>query len=630
MLTTSNMNSRTKTNLESGQAPRPIRQTQGRPEGFEGRLDSGQAMMVATIFFLVVSTTMIFGLVGPILKQQKIASNLVLSRQSYFLAEAGLENVVYKLKTGKPVAPTETLSLDGNTATIITTDTLGGKQVISTADVKNVVRKVEVNLILGVGTVFHYGVQVGAGGLEMDENSNIIGGVYSNGSISGESGAKISGDAIVATSITENLVARSINCLQDIIVGQTNPQIDFAQSFVAPSSDSLAKVSLYLKKVGNPSSRTVKIVADDNGSPDDNSLVSGTLNKDLVTTSYGWIDITFSSPPLLAAGNTYWVILNADQNHDKYWIWCNDSSSGYGAGVGKYSKDWDDDPWTQITGDLNFRTYFGAGASFLEGVTVLEDAKANTITDSKICGDAHYKNIDTSSLNFLNNPTTQVCGTPITNGTAYPNSPDPPVENMPISQGNIDQWKIDAQAGGTISGNYSVTSNVSLGPKEITGNLLMTSNNKTLTVTGTIYVRGNIDIKNGSKIRCSASYGASSCLIVADGWIHLGNNGTFAGSGTAGSFIMLLTTLACDGSFSTGCTGHNGAVEVHNNATGVIFYVQNGKIYLHNGVNVTEVIAYKLALDNNATVTYDQGLMNTIFSSGPSGGYEILNWREIE
>ena len=593
-------------------------------------LNRGQAMMVATILFLVVSVTIIFGLVGPILKQQKITSNLVLSRQSYFLAEAGIEDVVYRLKTGRPVSATEILSLSGSTATMVTTDTIGGKQIVATAEVESAVRKIEANLTLGIGTIFHYGVQVGSGGVEMGENSDIVGNIYSNGSISGDNGAKISGDAIVAGYIEENLEAVSTSCLQDQIIGKTNPKIDFVQSFVAPSSDSLAKVSLYLKKVGNPSNRTVKIATNNNGSPDDESLVSGTLNKDLVTSSYGWVDITFSSPPLLIAGNTYWIILDANQDSNKYWVWCNDSDSGYSGGISKYSKDWDDDPWTQTTGDLNFKTYFGADNSFLSGVTVQADAHANTITNSKICGDAYYESIDAGSLDFLNNPTTQICGVPTTDGTAYPNSPDPPVENMPISQGNIDQWKADAQAGGTIAGNYSITSNTSLGPKEITGDLVMTSNNKTLTVTGTIYVHGNIDISNGSTIRCNASYGANSCLIVADGWIHTSNNGTFAGSGTTGSFIMLLTTLACDGSFSTGCTHHDGAVDVHNNATGVIFYAQNGKVNLHNGVNVTEVTAYKLALDNNATITYDQGLMNTVFSSGPSGGFEILDWKEIE
>lgn len=591
----------------------------------------GQAILTAVVFFMFISMMVVSGAYTVSYQESKSSRDFGTSKKSFFLAESGVEDLSYRIIMGKNYDSVETLSLDGIAATTTVVDLNGNeKEVTAIGVAAKMVRKSKMKLKNSNGFVFNYGVQVGSGGVEMGENSDIVGNIYSNGSISGSNGAEISGDVIVAGRIEESLTARSINCVEDQIVGKTNPQIDFAQSFVAPFSDSLAKVSLYLKKVGNPSSRTVKIVADNGGSPDDESLASAVLNKDLVTDSYGWIDATFSVPPLLIAGNTYWIILDANQDNNKYWVWCNDSIGGYGGGAIKYSKNWSDDPWTQNVGDLNFKTYFGSGSSFIEDVIVMKDVKANTIVDSKICGDAYYKSIDSDSLDFLNNPTTQTCGTPNTGGTAYPGSSDPPVENMPISQANIDQWKADAGKGGVISGNYSVTSDVSLGPKEITGDLLLESNNKRLTVTGTIYVHGNIDVENGSSIRCAASYGSNSCLIIADGWIHTSNNGTFAGSGTAGSFIMLLTTAACDGSFSLGCTHHNGAVDVHNNATGVIFYAQNGKINLHNGVSVTEVTAYKLSLDNNASVTYDQGLANSNFKSGPSGGYSIENWQEIE
>ncbi len=595
------------------------------------KTNGGAAILLSIIFFLFISLAIISGLVSPSVREFRNANVSFNSKQSYFLAESGSEDAIYRIFNNMTIGNSETLILNSNSTTTTITTLIGNiKEINSTGDVSNYQRTTNIILSIGVGTSFNYGVQIGSGGLEMNENSEIIGNIYSNGSISGNNGSKISGDVMVAGNIEESIETSSTNCLQDQIVGKANPQIDYAQSFVAPSSDALAKISLYLKKVGNPASRTIKIVIDDNGSPDDHSLASATLNKDLVTTSYGWTDITFSSPPILVSGNTYWIILDAKKDNNKYWVWCNDTNNNYGNGLAKYSQDWDDDSWTPIIGDLNFRTYLGAGISSLDGIIVQGDAKANSITNSKICGDAYYKSIDVSSLNFLNNPTTQVCGTPTTNGTAYPDSPDPAVENMPISQANIDQWKVDAQVGGTISGDYEMISDVFLGPKEITGDLLMTSNNKTLTVTGTIYVQGNIDIKNGSTIRCDVSYGASSCLIVAGGWIHADNNGTFSGSGTEGSFLMILTTIACDGSFSSGCTHHNGAIDVHNNATGVIFYSPNGKANLHNGVNVTEITAYKLTLDNNAVITYDQGLINTNFSSGPSGGYSVDNWQETE
>jgi len=176
-------------------------------------LERGQAMMVATILFLVVSVTIIFGLAGPILKQQRLASNLVLSRQSYFLAEAGLEDVVYRLKTGKPVSATEVLSLAGDTTTTVTTDVLDEKQIVSSADVKSAVRKLRTNIILGSGVSFHFGVQAGEGGLIMENTSSISGNIYSNGVVrgSGPTNNIIRGSVVSAWSegLIDNLYATS-------------------------------------------------------------------------------------------------------------------------------------------------------------------------------------------------------------------------------------------------------------------------------------------------------------------------------------------------------------------------------------------------------------------------------------
>ena len=155
-------------------------------------------MMVATILFLVVSVTIIFGLIGPILKQQRIISQMLLSRQSYFLAEAGIEDVVYRLKTGQPVSATEVLNLSGSTVTTITADTDEGKQIVAIGEVGGAVRKVETDLLLGVGIAFHYGVQVGQGGLEMSNSARIIGNVYSDGNIIGTNSARIQGTAIAS------------------------------------------------------------------------------------------------------------------------------------------------------------------------------------------------------------------------------------------------------------------------------------------------------------------------------------------------------------------------------------------------------------------------------------------------
>src|SRR3989338_2650479 len=82
--------------------------------------------------------------------------------------------------------------------TVTITNTSGGKKIIATGEVKEAIRKVEVNLILGTGIAFHYGIQVGQGGLNMSNSSQVIGNAYSNGNIIGTNSARIRGTAIVA------------------------------------------------------------------------------------------------------------------------------------------------------------------------------------------------------------------------------------------------------------------------------------------------------------------------------------------------------------------------------------------------------------------------------------------------
>src|SRR4051812_42460765 len=124
-------------------------------------VEKGQAMMIATIFFLVISVTIIFGLIGPITRQEKLASQSLLSKQSYFLSEAGVEDVVFRLVTGKSVGTSETLALGGSSTITETSDAIGGKTVVASGSVNNLYRKIKVSLSSGAGAVFKYGTQAG-------------------------------------------------------------------------------------------------------------------------------------------------------------------------------------------------------------------------------------------------------------------------------------------------------------------------------------------------------------------------------------------------------------------------------------------------------------------------------------
>lgn len=606
--------------------------------GHSVRSGTGQVTIFFVLFLLIISLAVGLSLAFVALREVAIAERVVASKSVYALSEAGVEDLVFRVKTSKQYDAVETVLLGSVSTDVAVTSAGNAVEVRSVGSIQGNVRTTESVLTPNSTNIqFFYGVQVGEGGLTMGQSSTIQGAggmpgnLYSNGPVMGENTATITGDATVAGGLTEDMLARSTVCNADQIFGQANPVVDLAQSFQPSETKPLAKVSVYLKKFGTPGDRTIRITADAGGSPAETSLVNGTLRSTLVGSDYAWIDVTFENPPVLTAGNTYWMVFDAAIHASKYWSWCADTNQGFGNGVGTYSPDWDDDPWTQIIGDLAFKTYLGSGVNALDEVVVLGDARANTITESKVCGDAYYQTIDASSFSFVNNPAANTCPAPLTPGTAFSGEPDPPPGNLPISQANLDQWKLDADPDSSPHvGNLTVSSDMAFGPEKITGNLIMTSNNKTLTVTGTISVQGYIDIANGSRIRCAASYGTGSCIVMADQWVHIANNGVLEGSGQAGSYVMILTTSGCDGSGSGGpCTHHSAAMDLHNNANGAIFYAGSGLVHLHNGVNATEVTAYQLALENNAVVTYEQGLMNARFTAGPSGGRGISQWREV-
>ena len=156
-------------------------------------------MIISMIFFLFISLAIISGLVSPSVREFKIANDLIKSRQSFFLSESAVEDSYFRLKTGKAIGATNTISLGDNSATATITDSGYNEKTISAlGDVSSRQRKNELVLNTGVGVSFNYGVQVGQGGLEMNNLSKIIGNAYSNGNIIGTNSARIQGTAIAS------------------------------------------------------------------------------------------------------------------------------------------------------------------------------------------------------------------------------------------------------------------------------------------------------------------------------------------------------------------------------------------------------------------------------------------------
>lgn len=217
-------------------------------------------------------------------------------------------------------------------------------------------------------------------------------------------------------------------------------------------------------------------------------------------------------------------------------------------------------------------------------------------------------------------------------GTSYPNSPDQATTSLPISDALISQWETDAAAGGTISscdssGNYTVNANISLGPIKIACNLIVKSSSAILTVTGPIWITGNITTSTGPTIKIASVLGSSNVPIIADnpanrsgsGKIDIGQSTIFQGSGSPGSFVFLISQ---NNSAETG--GTEEAIEMGQGASALVAYAAHGLVTLSQSVSVKEVTGYRIALSQTANVVYDSGLPSTVFESGPGGSWSLV------
>lgn len=574
-------------------------------------------MLIIANVLLAFVLAIAVALVAQSTAGSRAAATNATRRVAYEISRAGIEKAIFCLNqfdgtncggaSGASYAGESDVALgNGTFTTTLATIDASTREITAVASIPNDTTPVaqvilKARAVITTDTVsFHYGAQVGDGGITMENNSSVSGGIYSNGDIVGASDATIYGDAFVAGGSAAIPDQQWTVQNGDFIFGQANPVIDIAQSFVPATGGVMNKISIYIKKTGAPGNIKVRIAPDDGNEPDDDDLAEATLQASQVTGSYAWIDVSFQSPPTLTAGTRYWLILDASKDANKYWIIGLDATDGYAAGTGKSTTNWSasNASWASAGGDFNFKIWLGGVITKLTDVTVEGNAHANTIEDSTIHGDAYYQSLTDT----------------VVTGTLHAGSPDPGPIDFPVSDAQIDDWKDAAAAGGTIVGDYRPAdgSSVTLGPTVITGDLLL-NNGQTLTVTGTIHVLGNIDIDNNAQVRLDAGYGTYSGVIIADGTVHVKNNAVFQGAGP-GSYVMIITTAAGGGH-------HGGAVDFHNNATGLIMYAPNGLIYLHNNVQVTELTGHSIHLSQGAVLQYEQGLESAVFSSGPAGAW---------
>lgn len=760
-----------------------------------GHTQSGQVMIASVIFFLGIGLAILTGVSQTTLRDLQGSQNVVKSRESYAVAEALHEDVLYRLQNGMNVGTTENLTLNGYTASTTVTDVSGGKQVTSTGDRDAYIKKVSSYVITGSGMSFNYGVQAGEGGIELQNTSSILGNVYSNGPITGTAAVSngnaaspgLSGSVTVSFSdangtassfdlSADGKYAYVLNANNFQVVNLNDPTNPVLLSTVktnytsnpyhntlvisgnylyitshnstnldiyditTPTSPTLVK-QLAIGAVGknqriangymyipNYQSNTTKIV---NVSNPAQAAVVGTIssvaNPVWITINGNYLYIghdlsgnygsiyaytltnpasptyagmmpastmySFTKPAYIAGSYMYVMsyilsgmyvvsLANPAVPTVVYSTAANsiaepqsiDGAAGY-LYVGVYNTHNTSqkslDVWsltnpalpvkvstTNITsnggpntvkvkngavfvlsGGNNVTSAFqsygttGSGGNIITGTVVSAGPTgsvtrinaagaagsmyAKTITESVVTKDAYYQTITGSSVG----------------GVSYPGSTNQATSSMPISDATLDQWESDAAAGGVITAPcpYTITSTVTLGPVKINCDLEL-SNSGVINLTGMVWVKGHVDIKNTSSVNISPLISGHTAALIADNPtnrttssdIDLTNSATFLGSGN-NSYVMLVSRNT---SVSTG--GSVVAIDVANSITGkVLLYAPYGLIDIQNGVGLKEATGWKLRLRNTASVTYESGLANVLFTSGPSGGYQINSWQEV-
>jgi hypothetical protein len=584
----------------------------------------GQVIIINTLMFFALSVAIIFALTSPVVSSFNITNSFSKSKEAFLLANSATNEALYKLNAGMDLSSAETITLSQGEALIGVADTIDGKIISISSDVDTYQRNYELELSIGSGVSFNYGLQVGQGGFEISGGSGINGNVYSNGDVVGSNGTFITGTAVSANISDPILISSNtgiVDPLYQLVLGGNSVPIpqDIAQSFTVSTTTEVSSIRTLIKKTGSPwSNITMRITTDNAGNPSKTDIAQGTVSASTVTSTFNYLQIPLDATVELTPGTTYWIVFDAiNFGGPTYSIGANDSQ--YATGTSKISTS----GWSQSNGgtwinpatttlDIYFDIYAGGSTGVIDGITVgtggVGDAWSYEVKNSTVAG-------------------TIYCQAGSSNNKACDTSRSVPVQQMfPISEGNILEWKTDAESYSATTTQSFGSGNHSLGPIKINGDLSVSSGG-TLNLDGTIYVTGNITVNGGGIIRVNPSLINKSIILLTDGVIKSNGGGQFQGSGSSGSYILLVTTSSCpDG---VGCSGDN-AVEVSGGTGAVVINAQNGTIEFSGGAQAKQATANRITMTGGTTVTYESGLANPTFTSGPSGAWNVDSWKEIE
>lgn len=135
-----------------------------------------------------------------------------------------------------------------------------------------------------------------------------------------------------------------------------------AEAFKVGVSGYLTKISLYISKYGSPPDLTIEIrgvTTDSNGNyiPNSTVYISESVPSSSIPTTDSWVDITFSNPIQVSAGERYTIVLSSSGDSSNKYEWRISGSDVYSEGCRVTSFDGGSSWATYSSYDFAFRTY---------------------------------------------------------------------------------------------------------------------------------------------------------------------------------------------------------------------------------------------------------------------------------
>src|SRR3989344_549046 len=603
----------------------------------------GQTVLTAVIFFMVAATAIAIGFTSLAFEETATARRQLRAKQSYFLAEAGVEDATYRIRQGMTIDASETISLDGYSQTTDIVTVGSNKEITANATYASHVRKIKT--ILDPSTsdgTLNYGLQVGYLGLDIKNNARVNGNVKSNGSIRGiGTNVLITGDAFVAEGIGNTPYARQTSGTYHYDLHKATSRLDIAQRFKSTITAKTNKLTMYIKKFGTPGNLEVRVVADDNGDPDyQNHIGSATIDKDSVSDGgYGAITVYLNTPGVAKKDFYYWIIISSSSSAStsNYYELEGEGASSYSEGMVRYTQDWTSPSavWAEHPDNLSnpenlrFDMYVGEEITYIENITVgetspgLSKAWAQVLNDVIVEGFASSTEIKGGSDVYRE----ATCDT-LTSGNVDTEheSPDSPnctwdvaspvssTENDPFSSAKLIELKneITDPPCSIINGDYLLdlpqsAATTTLGCTKITGNLELKDRTRIL-LNGNLYVQGDILIQNSGQIHMDpASYGSNDGYIIADGNIEIKNSARVRGNVDTEIYLYLITL--------SGNTGASPSAFLFQNDANIdAAYSAYGFVEIKNNPQMKAAFGQGLLIQNDAEVTYEIGIADASFS----------------